>query len=195
LRSGRANLVGAYRPRLNEKEAGVVLRSYKARARLKGRGSVGILVKDEGKDLILDNMPALKVLIVKDGKHILWYQCKDLYWYIVGGQNMYTACTKIGQKEVVGSCRYKFYMNHKIIPMYSKDADMLIKVLNALNIQVKDKVVTENFCLQLANVLAKWTEKVRPQPVASTQRHDSELRVQRASFTFEIIVCDECTKW
>jgi hypothetical protein len=46
-------------------------------------------------------------------------------------------------------------MNHKIIPIYSKDEDMLIKVSNALNIQVKDKVVMENFRSQLANVRAK----------------------------------------
>jgi hypothetical protein len=46
-------------------------------------------------------------------------------------------------------------MNHKIIQMYSKDAEMLIKVSNALNIQVKDKVVMENFSFQLTNVRAK----------------------------------------
>ena len=36
---------------------------------------------------------------------------------------------------------------------------MLIKVSNALNIQVKDKVVTKNFRLQLKNAKAKWIEK------------------------------------
>jgi hypothetical protein len=87
-----------------------------------------------------------------------------LHWYIVGGQHTYTACTAIGQKEEEGSNWYDFYMNHKIIPIYSKDVDMLIKVSNALNIQVKDKVVTENFRSQLANVRAKWIEKGMPHP-------------------------------
>ena len=46
-----------------------------------------------------------------------------------------------------------------MVLVYSRDPDMLIKVSNALNIQVKDKVVTENFRSQLKNVQAKWIEK------------------------------------
>ena len=75
-------------------------------------------------------------------------------------------------------------MNHKIIPIYLKNPDMLIKVSNALNIQVKDKVVTENFQSQLANVQAKWIEKEKPHPAASGQRHDSEFKVHSAPFIF-----------
>ena len=36
---------------------------------------------------------------------------------------------------------------------------MLIKVSNAFNVQVKDKVVTENLRSQLKNARAKWIEK------------------------------------
>jgi hypothetical protein len=78
-------------------------------------------------------------------------------------------------------------MNHKIIPIYSKDEDMLIKVSNALNIQVKDKVVTENFRSQLANVRAKWIEKGGPHPAAGGGRHDSEFRVNIAALTFTVV--------
>ena len=35
---------------------------------------------------------------------------------------------------------------------------MLIRVSNALNIQVKEKVVTKNFRSQLKNAKAKWIE-------------------------------------
>jgi hypothetical protein len=63
-------------------------------------------------------------------------------------------------------------MNHKIIPIYSKDEDMLIKVSNALNIQVKDKIVTKNFRSQLANVRAKWIEKGRSHPAVGGGRHE-----------------------
>ena len=68
-----------------------------------------------------------------------------MHWYIVGGQHTYQACISIAAKEVLRSARYKFYTEFDVVPMYSCDLDMLIKVSDALNIQVKDKVVTENF--------------------------------------------------
>jgi hypothetical protein len=146
-----------------------------------------LLVKDEGVDLIMDRMPDIKELVEEDGKQIPWYESRNVHWYVVGGQHTYTACKQIGEKELVGSERYDFYMNHKIIPIYSKDEDMLIKVSNALNIQVKDKVVTENFRSQLANVRAKWIEKGRPHPAAGGGRHDSEFRVYIAALTFTVV--------
>jgi hypothetical protein len=117
--------------------------------------SGAVMVNDESVDLIMDRMPNIKELIEEDGKLKPWYEGKNMHYYIVGGQHTYTACKQIGEKEEVGSDRNKFYMNHKIIPIYSKDEDMLIKVSNALNIQVKDKVVTENFRSQLTNIQAK----------------------------------------
>ena len=54
-------------------------------------------------------------------------------------------CISIAAKEVPGSAQHKFYTEFDVLPVYSRDLDMLIKVSNALNIQVKDKVVIENF--------------------------------------------------
>jgi hypothetical protein len=68
-------------------------------------------------------------------------------------------------------------MNQKFIPIYSKDVDMLIRVSNALNIQVNDKIVTENFHSQLANVCIKWIERGRPHPNVGSQRHNFEFKV------------------
>ena len=148
----------------------------------------GVRVKDEGVDLILDKMPGMKDMVVENGHQIPWYQASYLHWYIVGGQHTYIACREIGEKLEPGTERYDFYMNHKIIPVYSKDEDMLIKVSNALNIQVKDKVVTETFRSQLAAVRAKWIEKGRPQPVVGGGRHDSEFRVCSAVSILGIVV-------
>ena len=61
--------------------------------------------------------------------------------------------------------------------MYSGDPDMLIKVSNALNIQVKDKVVTENFRSQLGNVRAKSIEKGRLRPKKAGAKHDPTFKV------------------
>ena len=79
-----------------------------------------------------------------EGQKIPWYQA-DVHWYIVKSQHAYQACVNIAKKEVPRSARHKFYTEFDVIPVYSRDPDMLIKVSNALNIQVKEKVVTENF--------------------------------------------------
>ena len=119
------------------------------RAPLKGGGP-----EDEREGLILQSMPAKDMQYLIKGKTIPWYQA-DVHWYIVGGQHTYQACISIAKKEVPRSARHKFYTEFDVVPMYSRDPDMLIKASNALTIQVKDKVVTENFWSQLKNAWAK----------------------------------------
>ena len=95
----------------------------------------------------------------------------NVHWYIVGGQHTYQSCVSIAAKEEPRSIRHKFYTEFDVVPVYSRDLDMLIKVSNALNIQVKDKVITKNFWSQLKNARAKWIEKgrhVQNWPVRST---------------------------
>ena len=76
-----------------------------------------------------------------------------------------------------GSAWHKFYTEFDVVSIYSGDPDMLIKVSNALNIQVKDKVVTENFRLQLRNAMAKWIEKGRLRPKKAGAKHDPAFKV------------------
>ena len=89
-------------------------------------------------------MPAKDMQWVIDGQTIPWYQA-DVYWYVVGGQHTYQTCVSIAKKEEPELARYKFYTEFDVVLVYSRDPDMLIKVSNALNIQVKDKVVTKKF--------------------------------------------------
>ena len=114
--------------------------------------------EDEGAELILRQMPGKEMQWAIDGKLIPWYET-DVHWYVVGGQHTYQACMTIAAKEEPDSARHKFYTKFDVVPMYSRDPDMLIKVSNALNIQVRDKVVSENFSSQLKNARAKWIEK------------------------------------
>ena len=76
-----------------------------------------------------------------------------------------------------GLARHKFYMKFNVVPMYSKDPDMFIKVSNVLSIQVKDKVVIENFRSQLKNARAKWIEKGRPRSKKARAKHDPKFKV------------------
>ena len=114
--------------------------------------------EDEGPELILRQMLSKEMLWAVDGYPIPWYET-DVHWYIVGGQHTYQACVSIAAKEEPGSARHKFYTEFDMVLVYSWDLVMLIKVSNALNIQVKDKVITKNFKSQLKNARAKWIEK------------------------------------
>ena len=97
---------------------------------------------------------------------------------VVGGQHTYQTCVSIAKKEEPGSARHKFYTEFDVVPVYSRDPDMLIKVSNALNIQVRDKVVNENFWSQLKNARAKWNEKGRPHPKLASAKHDPKFKVR-----------------
>ena len=96
--------------------------------------------EDKGEGLILQAMLALDMQWIIDGQTMAWYQA-DVHWYVVGGQHTYQACVSIAAKEEPGLARHKFYTEFDMVSVYSRDPDMLIKVSNALNIQVKDKVV------------------------------------------------------
>ena len=130
----------------------------------------------EGQELIFDHMPQKDMEWAIDGVAMLWYQV-DVHWYIVGGQHTYQACISIVAKEVPGSAQHKFYTEFDVIPVYSCDPDILIKVSNALNIQVKDKVVTKNFRSQLRNARAKWIEKGRLRPKKASAKHNLAFKV------------------
>ena len=121
-------------------------------------------------------MPQKEMEWVIDGVAMPWYQA-DVHWYIVGGQHTYQASVSIAAKEVPGSAWHKFYTEFDVIPVYSRDPDMLIKVSNAVNIQVRDKVVTENFRSQLGNARAKWIKKGRLRLKKAGAKHNPAFKV------------------
>ena len=133
--------------------------------------------EDEGAELILRQMSSKEMQWAIDGTPIPWYET-DVHWYVVGGQHTYQACVTIAVKEELGSASHKFYTEFDVVPVYSRDPNMLMKVSNALNIQVRDKVVSENFWSQLKNARVKWIEKGRPRPKLVDAKHDPKFKVR-----------------
>ena len=82
----------------------------------------------------------------------------------------------IAAKEIPEIARHKFYTEFDVVPMYSKVPDMVIQVSNALNIQVKDKVFTENFKSQLKNARANWIKKNCPCPKKGGAKYDAAFK-------------------
>ena len=122
-------------------------------------------------------MPSKEMQWAINGKLIPWYET-DVHWYVVGGQHTYQACLTIAAKEEPSLARHKFYTEFDVVPVYSRDLDMLIKVSNTLNIQVRDKIVSENFWSQLKNARAKWIEKGRPRLKLAGAKHDPKFKVR-----------------
>ena len=112
------------------------------KARVPGGGP-----EEEGAELILQSMPDKEMQWAIDRKLNPWYET-DVHWYIVGGQHTYQACVTIAAKEEPGSAMHIFYTEFDVVPVYSRDPDMLIKASNTLNIQARDKVVSKNFWSQ-----------------------------------------------
>ena len=73
--------------------------------------------------------------------------------------------------------RHKFHTKLDVVPVYSSNLDMLIKVSNALNIQVKDKAVTKDFRSSLKNARAKWIEKDQVCPKKARAKHNLTFKV------------------
>jgi hypothetical protein len=123
-------------------------------------------IKLKGLEGLLRPMPALNVkfsLRQDDGtdKLVPWYEDEGIHWYIIGGQHTFEACRELGEKEPQDSPMRQYYLNHDIIPVYADNKDTLIKVSNALNIEVKDKVAEVSFRSQLEKMRAKWIERGR----------------------------------
>jgi hypothetical protein len=53
-------------------------------------------------EAVMDSMPAMDEKILEDGKEILWYQGKNVHWYIIGGQHTVESFCKIASGEPVG---------------------------------------------------------------------------------------------
>ena len=110
---------------------------------LKKKPLIGGGPLEDGPVLIMDSILGKDIKWAINGKPIPWHQ-KNVQWYIVEGLHTYQACVSTTAKAIPSSTRHKFYMEFNFVPVYSKNPNMLIKVSNALNIQIKNKVVIEN---------------------------------------------------
>lgn len=145
---------------------------------------IGVI--DEGLDLVMDSVPARDATVTEGGRVIPWFKAQNVHWYIIGGQHTFEVCNEIAAKEVVGSEKYELYTNHEIIPIFSKNADILVKVSNALNVSLKDKEAGSSFRSIWVRARAKWIEHNRPSPSKGGKQHEKAFKV---SFRLRCAIC------
>jgi hypothetical protein len=113
---------------------------------------------DRSMEAFIERMPDMDEKIIEGGKEILWYQGKNVHWYIIGGQHTMESFRKIASGEPVGSAQREGLLQFKIIPVFSKDPAMLTRVSTALNLNITDRVVKEVYCQNVKLGRAKWIE-------------------------------------
>lgn len=120
---------------------------------------------DTGVDAVLDSMyKETDTIDLPDGSPVLWWKHPDIHWYIIGGQHTVTACRELAKKFPDGSAQQKELLEFEVIPVFSRDPRVLVRVSNALNLNIAEKVAKESFwsCAELGR--AAWKKAGCPEP-------------------------------
>lgn len=120
--------------------------------------------QDRGMEAVMERMPEMDEMIIEDGIEMPWYQGKNVHWYIIGRQHTVESFRMIASKEPFGSAQREELLQFKIIPVFSRDPAMLTRVSTALNLNITDRVVREEFRHSVELGRQKWIEGGSPMP-------------------------------
>ncbi len=122
------------------------------------------LATDKGLDAVMDECPKEDVKVLVDGATVPWWKSPKVHWYIIGGQHTITACRELAEQYPDGSDQKKDLLEFEVIPVFSRDADTLVRVSNALNLNIAEKVARETFrsCAEMGR--AAWVKAGCPEP-------------------------------
>jgi len=115
-------------------------------------------------DAVMDHCPAETDTVVEGGVRIPWWQSEAVHWYIIGGQHTVTAFRELAHKHPEGSAARDELLQFEVIPIFSRDPEVLVRVSNALNLNIAEKVAKETYrsCAELGR--AKWVAAGCPEP-------------------------------
>lgn len=116
-------------------------------------------------EAVMDQMPKeTDELELPDGSKVTWWKHPDVHWYIIGGQHTVTACRELAEQFPEGSEAKKDLLDFEVIPVFSRDPTVLVRVSNALNLNIAEKVAKETFrsCAELGR--AAWKRLGCPEP-------------------------------
>ena len=142
---------------------------------------------ENGIDIVMDSMPAEGSKVMVDGVEVDWWNSPDVHWYIIGGQHTVTACRELAEELPIGSEARKDLLEFEVIPVYSRDTKELIRVSNALNLNIAERVAKENFrsCAELGR--AAWIRAGRPEPHKGNGKSSAEFLVRTSPALVDFI--------
>jgi hypothetical protein len=92
----------------------------------------------KGMDAVMESMPAEDSKVKVNGKDVEWWKAPDVHWYIIGGQHMVTACRELAVDFPEGFEARIDLLEFEVIPIFSRDPLELIRVSNALNLNIAE---------------------------------------------------------
>lgn len=107
---------------------------------------------DTGMSVVMDFMPGENnTFITPEGKKDPWWQSPSVHWYIIRGQHTVTACRELPDTFPNGSDAKRELLEFEVIPVFSRNRQQLVRVSNALNLNIAQKVARETFrsCAEL----------------------------------------------
>jgi len=122
------------------------------------------------------------VVQLPDGSRTTWWKHPDVHWYIISGQHTVTACRELADQFPVDSEARKDLLEFEVIPVFSRDLQVLVRVSNALNLNIAEKVAKETFrsCTELGQ--AAWKRAGCPKPHKSGSKPPSAFEVINSLF-------------
>jgi hypothetical protein len=119
---------------------------------------------DKGLDAVMDSCPDENEQVVVGEELVPWWKAPNVHWYIVGGQHTVTACRELAEQYPADHPARQDLLEFEVIPVFSRDAATLVRVSNALNLNIAEKVAKENFrsCAEMGR--AAWLKAGSPEP-------------------------------
>lgn len=113
----------------------------------------------------MDSMPRDKdTVTLASGKVVSWWQNPVVHFYIIRSQHTYTACRHLVNNPTLSAASRNELLKFEVVPVFSQDKLILIRVSNALNLNLAEKVAKEDFqsCIELGR--AAWGAVGFPEP-------------------------------
>jgi len=126
----------------------------------------------------MDTCPGEEEVVFVGGHSVPWWKAPNVHWYIIGGQHTVTACRELAKQYPEGHLEKVDLLEFEVIPVFSRDPATLIRVSNALNLNIAEKVAKENFrsCMEMER--AAWVKAGCPMPRAALRRRQANSGIQ-----------------
>lgn len=119
---------------------------------------------DKGTDAVMDTMLVEDSKVWIDGKEVEWWKAPGIHWYIIRGQYTVIACRELARDFRDDYETRKDLLEFEVIPVFSREPEVLIQLSNTFNLNIIEKVAKENFrsCAELGRLAWKKAGSLEP---------------------------------
>ena len=121
--------------------------------------------RDNGLDTVMKAMPLItNTMTLESDEVVPWWKNPAIHFYIIEGQQTYTACVELSKDSTLSVESRRELLNFYVVPIFSRDKLTFIRVSNALNLNLAEKIAKENFRSCCEQERAAWKVARYPEP-------------------------------